>query len=101
MSELDTVLANVVSRLETAKKSRDWSGKVTKKEKFHTPPGLFKKSGKTIADYLLKTADSPKQARLRLTFYMNRAGKGLPDEEMSELNKAKAIIKKAEEKVGE
>ena len=102
MDKLDAVLASVGARLELAttqelarkstKKDGTWSGEVTEKEKFHTPPGLFKKSGKTIAEYLLKTADSPKQAMLRLTFYINRAGDNLSTEDHKRLEDAKRLI---------
>lgn len=75
------------------RKGGRWSQAVTKKESYHTPPGLFEKKASTIANTLMRGAkgDATKAMR-RLTFYMNRAGKNLTNKR--ELGKAKTLLKK-------
>ena len=72
-------------RTETAEK---WSGAVTDKETFHTPPGLFKESADKIARFMKSHSDSLKQAIDRINFYKERAGKNLSDEEKNKLDDA-------------
>lgn len=60
--------------------------------KYSPTEGTFTKSGKEIAEQLLKDASSPGQAMRRLSFYMNRAGKNLKNK--SNLEEAKKIIRK-------
>jgi hypothetical protein len=75
------------------RKGGNWSERVTKKEKYHTPPGLFTKKASTIANALMRGADGDAtKAMRRLTFYMNRAGRSLTNKR--ELNKAKTILKR-------
>lgn len=70
-----------------------WSADV--ETKWSPPEGLFKKSGEEIAKTLLDAGKN--KAMKRLMFYINRAGKGLPEDEKGSLNKAKEIISKATE----
>lgn len=79
------VLATYNIDYEIAEK---WSDKVTDTETFHTPPGLFTKSAEDIANFLHAHSDSLKQAVSRLTFYRNRAGKNLSEQEEHTLDKA-------------
>jgi hypothetical protein len=74
-----------------------WSGKV--KTKWSPPNGLFKKSGKEIADFLLGASKDRGQAMSRLNFYINRAGKNLDKGTRKELSIAKATLSVANEDV--
>jgi len=59
------------------------------------PPGLFTKSAATIARSLASKKVSPKgpASGLRmLTYFINRAGKGLSKDRRAELQKAKKIL---------
>jgi len=74
-------------------KSR-WTAKV-KTDSTHPPPGLFTKSAATIARTLASRRVSPKGAvsGLRmLTYFINRAGRGLSAERRAELQKAKTLL---------
>lgn len=75
-------------------KKKKWSGKVTKKETYHTPDGLFSKPAEDIAKTLKKDSDSRKQAMARLNFYKNRAGKNLSKKDKEKLELAKVILKR-------
>jgi RNA polymerase primary sigma factor len=83
--------------------SKRWSGKVTT-DSTKPAPGLFKKSGKAIAEGLAKKSVSPEgpgQAVRMLNFYENRGGKNLPAERKSALETAKKLLhKKVEAKGG-
>lgn len=68
---------------------KKWSQKVTEKEKWHAPEGLFKESPEKIAKTLKKESKDKKQAMSRLTFYRNRAGKNLSKADKERLDKAK------------
>jgi hypothetical protein len=84
----------------TTPPSKRWSGKVTT-DSTKPGPGLFKKSGKAIAEGLVKKSVSPKgpgQAMQMLSFYENRGGKNLPVERKQALEAAKDIIRKKEGK---
>jgi hypothetical protein len=85
----------------TTPPSKRWSGKVTT-DSTKPAPGLFKKSGKAIAEGLAKKSVSPKgpgQAVRMLNFYENRGGKNLSTERKSALETAKKILhEKVEEK---
>ena len=73
---------------------KKWVGSVTT-DATHPPEGLFTKSAATIARSLASKKVSPKGPRsgLRmLTYYINRAGKGLPEDRRSELEKAKVML---------
>ena len=75
------------------KKSR-WIAKV-KTDSTHPPSGLFTKSAATIARTLASSRVSPKGAvsGLRmLTYFINRAGRGLSAERRAELQKAETLL---------
>jgi tRNA(adenine34) deaminase len=63
----------------------------------YPPPGLFTKSAATIARTLASEEVSPKgpgSGMRMLTFFINRAGKGLTPERRAELEKAKILLSK-------
>jgi len=76
------------------KKNRRW---ITSVETVSTypPPGLFTKSAATVARALASKEVSPKgpgSGMRMLTFFINRAGKGLTEERRAELEKAKTLL---------
>lgn len=82
-------------------KSR-WVAKV-KTDSTHPPVGLFTKSARTIARSLASKKVSPggPSSGLRmLTFYINRAGRGLTADRRAELGKAKALLSKRVQRQG-
>jgi hypothetical protein len=84
----------------TTPPSKRWSAKVTT-DSTKPGPGLFKKSGKAIAEGLVKKSVSPKgpgQAMQMLSFYENRGGKNLSSERKNALEKAKDILRQKEGK---
>lgn len=77
-------------------KGRKWVAKV-KTDSTHPPPGLFKKSAPTIARTLASKKVSPKgpQSGMRmLTYFINRAGRGLSRSRRAELERAKSLLSK-------
>ncbi len=61
----------------------------------HPPPGLFTKSAATIARVLASKSVSPKgptSGMRMLTYFINRAGRGLSEERRAELEKAKLLL---------
>jgi hypothetical protein len=59
------------------------------------PPGLFTKSAATIARTLASKKVSPKgpgSGMRMLTYFVNRAGRGLSPTRRAELEKAKALL---------
>jgi tRNA(adenine34) deaminase len=75
---------------------RRWSAKV-KTESTYPPAGLFKKKAATIARALASKRVSPKglgSGMRMLTFFINRAGKGLSASRRKELERAKALLSK-------
>jgi Protein of unknown function (DUF3175) len=79
--------------------------KNVKTDSTHPPEGLFKKDPETIARQLASKRVSPKgpgSGMRMLTYYINRAGKGLSAADKTRLEKAKEIlserIRKAREK---
>jgi hypothetical protein len=69
-------------------------GKV-KTDSTHPPEGLFNQSPQTIARKLASKEVSPKgpgSGMRMLTYYINRAGKGLSDSRKAELEKAKELL---------
>jgi len=75
-------------------KKRRWIAKV-KTDSTHPPSGLFTKSAATIARTLASSRVSPKGAvsGLRmLTYFINRAGRGLSAERRAELQKAETLL---------
>jgi tRNA(Arg) A34 adenosine deaminase TadA len=78
--------------LVTTKKK--WSAKVDT-DSTHPDEGLFKKSASAIAKALATKKVSPKgpaSGMQMLNFYINRAGKNLPQERHAELEKAKTLL---------
>ncbi len=76
--------------------SKRWSFKVTT-DSTKPAPGLFKKSGKAIAEGLAKKSVSPEgpgQAVRMLNFYENRGGRNLPAERKGALETAKRLLHK-------
>jgi hypothetical protein len=66
-----------------------------KTDSTHPPAGLFTKSAATIARTLASKKVSPKgpASGLRmLTYFMNRAGRGLTAERRAELQEAKGLL---------
>ena len=79
-----------------AKTAKKWVSKV-KTDSTHPPEGLFNQSPQTIARKLASKEVSPKgpgSGMRMLTYYINRAGKGLSPSRKSELEKAKDILSK-------
>lgn len=77
----------------SAKSSR-WVGKV-KTDSTHPREGLFTKSPETIARELASKKVSPKgpgSGMRMLTYYINRAGKGLSASRRAALEKAKELL---------
>jgi tRNA(adenine34) deaminase len=75
-------------------KKRRWSASVHT-ESTHPPEGLFKKSAPEIARTLASKKVSPKgpaSGMRMLTFFINRAGKGLPASRKAELERAKGVL---------
>ena len=73
-----------------------WVAKV-KTDSTHPPPGLFTKSAGTIAKNLASKKISPKgpgSGMRMLTYFINRAGRGLSSERRAELEKAKQLLSK-------
>ncbi|HEU4635836.1 MAG TPA: DUF3175 domain-containing protein, partial [Edaphobacter sp.] len=71
-----------------------WSAKVDT-DSTHPEEGLFTKSPTTIAKSLASKKVSPKgpaSGMRMLTFYINRAGKNLPEDRKAALEKAKSIL---------
>jgi hypothetical protein len=76
------------------KKNRRWIAGV-KTVSTYPPPGLFTKSAATIARVLASKKVSPKgpgSGMRMLTYFVNRAGKGLSAERRVELEKAKTLL---------
>ena len=66
-----------------------------KTDSTHPPSGLFTKSAATIARTLASKQVSPKgpgSDMRMLTYFMNRAGRGLTAKRRAELQKAKSIL---------
>lgn len=75
---------------------RRWVAKV-KTDSTHPPAGLFTRSASTIAKTLASKRVSPKgpgSGMRMLTYFINRAGRGLSPERRAELEKAKALLAK-------
>ncbi len=66
-----------------------------KTDSTHPPPGLFSKDAATIAKSLASKKVSPKgpgSGMRMLTYFINRAGKGLSQARRRELEKAKDLL---------
>src|SRR6266480_3960639 len=73
---------------------RKWSGKV-KTVSTYPPKDLYKQDAETIARVMATKKVSPKglgSAIRMVQFYINRAGKNLPDERKRVLEKAKRLL---------
>jgi hypothetical protein len=91
-----------------AKETKKWVAKV-KTVSTYPPEGLFTKSATTIIRSLASKKVSPKgpgSGMRMLTYFINRAGRGLSKERRRELGNAKALLsekiarqKKAEKKM--
>lgn len=80
--------------------SRKWSAKVTT-ESTYPREGLFNKGAETIARELASKKVSPKgpaSGMRMLTFYINRAGKNLPESRLKVLQRAKKLLHERVEK---
>lgn len=69
--------------------------KNVKTDSTHPPEGLFKKSPETIARTLASKEVSPKgpgSGMRMLTYFINRAGKGLSVRDKSRLEEAKKLL---------
>ncbi len=76
-----------------ARKKR-WIASV-KTDSTHPPAGLFTKDAATIAETLASKKVSPKgpgSGMRMLTYFINRAGRGLSAERRAELEKAKTLL---------
>jgi len=79
-----------------ARKPKRWIAKVTT-DSTHPPKGLFNRSAATIARTLASKKVSPKgpgSGMRMLTYYINRAGRGLSAHRRAELEKAKTLLSK-------
>jgi len=75
-------------------KKKRWDAKVTT-DSTHPPKGLFTKSAPTIARTLASEKVSPKgvgSGMRMLTYFINRAGRGLSASRRAELQKAKTLL---------
>jgi len=80
----------------SGKKKRRWVAKV-KTDSTHPPAGLFTKSAATIARTLASKKVSPKgpgSGMRMLTYFINRAGRGLSAQRRAELEKAQSLLSK-------
>jgi tRNA(adenine34) deaminase len=80
--------------MTTAKKK--WVAKVTT-DSTHPPAGLFTKDASTIARTLASRKVSPKgpgSGMRVLTYFINRAGRGLTATRRAKLEKAKSLLAK-------
>jgi hypothetical protein len=79
---------------QKSRKANRWVSKV-KTDSTHPPPGLFTKSAATIARSLASKRVSPKgpgSGMRMLTYYINRAGRGLSATHLAELQRAKTLL---------
>src|SRR5881398_213996 len=77
-----------------AKKTKRWVAEV-KTDSTHPPEGLFTKSAATIARTLASRKVSPKgpaSGMRMLTYFVNRAGRGLSPTRRAELERAKRLL---------
>lgn len=78
------------------KTTKRWVAGVTT-DSTHPPPGLFTKGAATVARVLASKSVSPKgtaSGMRMLTYFVNRAGRGLTAGRRAELEKAKALLSK-------
>lgn len=80
--------------MQTRKPTKRWVARV-KTDSTHPPAGLFKKDAATIARALASRKVSPKgpgSGMRMLTYFINRAGRGLSPSRRAELQRAKALL---------
>lgn len=80
--------------MASSTKGSRWVSKVTT-DSTHPPTGLFSKSPETIARQLASRKVSPKgpaSGMRMLTYYINRAGKGLSASRRRALERAKVLL---------
>ena len=80
--------------------SKRWVAKV-KTDSTHPPAGLFTRSAATIARTLASkqvSPNGPASGMRMLTYFINRAGRGLSPERRAELEKAKSLLAKRVER---
>ena len=83
----------MAARTRTRSRKRWVSG--VKTASTHPPEGLFTRSAETIARTLASRKVSPKgpaSGMRMLTYFINRAGKGLTSQRRAELEKAKTLL---------
>ncbi len=81
-----------------ARKRKMWIGKVTTVSTF-PPPGIFTKPAEEIARVMGRKDVSPGglgSAIKMVQYFINRAGKNLPERRRRELERAKKLLQKAE-----
>lgn len=79
-----------------ARRPKRWVAKV-KTDSTHPPEGLFTKDAASIAKALASKRVSPKgpsSGMRMLTYFVNRAGRGLSASRRAELEKAKDLLRK-------
>jgi len=94
MTTRKAVAKKSTKKTSTTPPSKRWSAKV-KTDSTKPAPGLFKKSGKAIAEGLAKKSVSPEgpgQAVRMLNFYENRGGKNLSSERKGAMETAKKLL---------
>lgn len=82
--------------MTTGSKTNRWVSKV-KTDSTHPPPGLFTKNAAIIARTLASKRVSPKgpaSGMRMLTYFINRAGRGLSAARKAELERAKTLLAK-------
>jgi len=85
-----------------AKKTERWVAKV-KTDSTHPPKGLFTKRAAIIAKTLASRRVSPKgpgSGMRMLTYFINRAGRGLSATRRAELEKAKEMLSQKSARAG-
>ncbi len=79
-----------------ARKTKKWVATV-KTDSTYPREGLFTKDAATVARELASKKVSPKgpaSGMRMLNYFINRGGKGLPEERRAELEKAKGLLSK-------
>jgi hypothetical protein len=89
-----------MARSNRKRNKKRWVAQV-KTDSTHPPAGLFTRSAATIARTLASKKVSPKgpgSGSRMLTYFINRAGRGLSPRRRAELEKAKALLAKRVER---
>jgi hypothetical protein len=91
-----------MSQQNKRRSSKRWVAKV-KTDSTHPPAGLFTRSAPIIARTLASEKVSPKgpgSGMRMLTYFINRAGRGLSPERRAELKRAKTLLAKRIQREG-